>query len=128
MNCHPVHAVKGSMSCNTCHAKQVAAVSVSKSPKHKDCVGCHGGVHKPDPPAPATNVLCLTCHKEVKEKGLHLLKKHQDCLNCHGNHGPKWPSADTCTKCHPLEKIPTHPAMPPGETKCYGCHNFLGAK
>jgi nitrate/TMAO reductase-like tetraheme cytochrome c subunit len=125
-DCHPRHAVRGSMSCDTCHEKAVAAVAPSKAKEHKDCQGCHGGVHKPDAPAPATNALCMTCHKEIPKKGLHANKKHNDCLSCHGNHGPKIPGPEGCTNCHPIAGMPKHPPMPPGETQCRGCHNFLG--
>lgn len=124
-DCHPKHAVRP-MSCDSCHQKQRSAVNVSKAKEHKDCQGCHGGVHSPDAPAPSTNVLCVSCHKEIPKKGLHASKTHNDCIKCHGNHGPTRPVTEACTTCHPLAKIPKHPPMPAGDPKCYGCHNFLG--
>ena len=125
-DCHSKHAVRP-MSCDSCHQKQRADVTSNKAKEHKDCLGCHGGIHAPNPPAPATNVLCVSCHKGIPKLGLHATKKHNDCIECHGDHGIKVPGTEACTNCHPMEKLPKHPPMPPGDPKCYGCHNFLGA-
>lgn len=125
-SCHPRHAVRGSMTCVSCHEEQQAAVKKFKEPKHQDCQGCHGGVHKPDPPAPKTNALCVTCHKTEKTQGLHATKKHDDCLGCHGAHGPTLPGEKICSDCHPAAEIKNHPDFPPGPVDCKGCHNFLG--
>lgn len=113
-DCHTPHKPE-IKACKACHEKQVAAVAVAATDKHRDCRLCH---------APHTwkSKTCVECHEpEAKLVAVVKADKHRDCAACHPSHQARGRTADllaACANCHEKERNQAAPK----HRECLSCH------
>jgi hypothetical protein len=99
--------------CNECHAAKVESVK-QRGPTHATCKNCH----QPHRFAVPT---CVSCHKDMGDKGLHAIPQHAaNCAKCHDPHTKASPSPPQCLSCHTNRR--NHE---PNAKQCQACHMFL---
>lgn len=134
--------------CMKCHDKNFAGKEFVHGPVAVGaCIVCHSPHSSKEPKllSTPTEALCLSCHKEVKDKatapGMH---KHgaldEGCVRCHDPHASshkfqlKEPAPTLCLSCHKQKfdqmvgdaKV-VHGAVTQ-EGGCSGCHEPHGSK